>query len=108
MPSDQGRLLSRRRMLEGALALLALGLREARAGALKVGAPAPPASLVTLDGRRITTSDLLGQVVILTFWATWCEPCREELPMLSGYAGRHAHQGLRVLGFSLDAPEHLP
>lgn len=79
----------------------------ARADTLKLGQPAPPLVLHTLDGRNIATRDLLGQVVIVTFWATWCGPCREELPILSAYAKRHAAQGLQVLGFSLDAPADL-
>jgi peroxiredoxin len=81
---------------------------RARANDLRVGQPAPPLVLQTLDGKSIATRDLLGQVVIATFWATWCEPCREELPLLSEYALRHAAQGLRVLGFSLDSPDALP
>lgn len=80
----------------------------AQAGALEVGQPAPPLVLHALDGRRIATQDLLGQVVIVTFWATWCVPCREELPLLSSYLSRHTQQGLQVLGFSLDGPEALP
>ncbi len=84
-----------------------LGESSAYANALHVGEPAPPASLMTLEGQRISTADLLGEVVILTFWATWCVPCREELPLLSDYAAAHASQGLTVLGFSLDAPEDL-
>jgi cytochrome c biogenesis protein CcmG, thiol:disulfide interchange protein DsbE len=78
------------------------------ANELEVGKFAPPLVLQTLDGHSIATRDLLGQVVLATFWATWCEPCREELPMLSTYASNHARQGLRVLGFSLDGPEALP
>ncbi len=81
--------------------------RLAAANDLHVGAPAPPATLGTLDGQKISTTDLHGHVVILTFWATWCEPCREELPLLSSYAERHAAEGLRVLGFSLDTPDKL-
>jgi cytochrome c biogenesis protein CcmG, thiol:disulfide interchange protein DsbE len=77
------------------------------ANSLKVGQPAPPATLMTLDGQRIATADLRGRVVILTFWATWCVPCRQELPLLSAYALSHAAQGLTVLAFSLDAPEDL-
>jgi cytochrome c biogenesis protein CcmG/thiol:disulfide interchange protein DsbE len=80
----------------------------ARANDLRVGQPAPPLVLHTLDGRSIATRDLVGEVVIATFWATWCEPCRDELPLLSAYAARHARDGLRVLGFSLDGPEDLP
>jgi len=79
----------------------------ARANGLVVGRPAPPLVLSTLDGRRIATRDLIGKVVIATFWATWCDPCREELPLLSAYASRHGGQGLQVLGFSLDGPENL-
>ncbi|WGS48052.1 TlpA family protein disulfide reductase (plasmid) [Burkholderia sp. JSH-S8] len=69
--------------------------------------PAPGLVLHTLDGQSIATDDLRGNVVILTYWATWCEPCRTELPLLSAYAARHAAKGLRVLGFSLDGPENL-
>jgi cytochrome c biogenesis protein CcmG/thiol:disulfide interchange protein DsbE len=77
------------------------------ANSLHVGQPAPPATLVTLDGQRVATSDLIGHVVILTFWATWCGPCRQELPLLSAYAAEHSKEGLSVLGFSLDAPEDM-
>lgn len=79
----------------------------AHAGELTIGKPAPPLVLNTLDGQHIATRDLLGQVVIVTFWATWCDPCREELPLLSDYAKAHKHLGLTVLGFSLDAPDDV-
>lgn len=79
----------------------------AQANSLVVGQPAPPITLTTLDGQRISSADLRGKVVIVTFWATWCEPCREELPLLSRYAQQHASQGLVLLGFSLDSPEQL-
>ncbi len=82
--------------------------RDAQANDLRVGAPAPPATLVTLDGERISTPQLRGEVVILAFWATWCEPCHEELALLSAYAARHGEAGLRVLGFSLDIADKLP
>lgn len=105
---------SRRALLRGA-AGLGLGLSGAAgllaplacADELVVGHAAPPLVLHTLGGRTLATRDLLGQVLILTFWATWCGPCREELPLLSAYAQRHAAQGLRVLGFCLDAPADL-
>jgi len=64
-------------------------------------------ALHTLDGNQISTNDLIGDVVIVTFWATWCGPCAEELPLLSNYAAAHAQQGLKVLAFSLDSPDAL-
>ncbi len=110
--SDSSPDMQRRALLRGAVGLgiaAAGGLlsRWVQAKELEVGQPAPPLVLHTLDGHSIATRDLLGQVVIATFWATWCDPCREELPLLSDYAALHAKQGLRVLGFSLDGPEDL-
>jgi peroxiredoxin len=105
--------LQRRALLLGAVGLgvtVACGqfALPAMANELKVGQLAPPLVLHTLDGRSIATRDLIGQVVIATFWATWCDPCREELPLLSTYAALHTKQGLQVLGFCLDGPEDLP
>ena len=96
--------------MQGAAAVLASSTllpRTTRASALRLGEPAPPAILTTLDGERIATHDLLGNVVILTFWATWCVPCREELPLLSDYQMQHSKTGLRILGFALDGPDHI-
>lgn len=100
------------RLLGGALTsvivlMLIATARPAAAGDLALGQAAPPATLVTLDGRRISTDALRGHTVILTFWATWCEPCREELPLLSNYASAHRDQGLKVLAFSLDDDDNL-
>ena len=81
--------------------------RRAGANELRVGAPAPVATLVTLEGQTLRSSDFAGQVVVLTFFATWCPPCRGELPLLGRFAARHAADGLRVLGFSLDGAESL-
>jgi len=103
---------TRRSLLQGAAAWGLLGFGSllaprAQANDVRVGQPAPAATLVTLDGKRLSTPDLAGHVVILTFWATWCVPCREELPLLSTYAAEHAAQGLAVLGFTLDTPDEL-
>jgi cytochrome c biogenesis protein CcmG/thiol:disulfide interchange protein DsbE len=107
MPSEPAS--ERRRFLQG-LACLAANTwlsPAAWAGGLRVGAPAPAATLVTLEGQRISSTDLLGQVVILTFWATWCAPCREELPLLSDYLAQHADGGLQILAFGLDTRDRL-
>jgi len=104
----QRRALLRGAVLLGIAAAGGVRARLALASALEAGRQAPPLVLHTLDGRNISTRDLIGQVVIATFWATWCAPCREELPLLSAYAALHAQRGLRVLGFSIDGPEGLP
>ena len=110
MPSESRPACSRRALLTSLTACLAwygAGGRAAWAAGLRVGAPAPIATLVTLEGQRISSADLLGQVVILAFWATWCPPCREELPLLSDYLASHSQAGLQILGFSLDTREKL-
>jgi cytochrome c biogenesis protein CcmG/thiol:disulfide interchange protein DsbE len=81
---------------------------SAHSDTLALGHPAPPLLLHTLDGKAISTTELHGKVVIVTFWATWCTACREELPLLSAYAKEHAAEGLTVLGFSLDSLDELP
>lgn len=90
----------------GALALDGLGT-IAGASELRVGREAPPATLVRLDGTPLSTADLVGQVVLLVFWATWCAPCHSELPLLSNYYEEHSAAGFTILGFSLDPPESL-
>ncbi len=106
-PDMQRRAILQGTVMLGIAAAGGLFTRLAQAKGLEVGKRAPPLVLHTLDGHHIATRDLLGQVVIATFWATWCSPCRDELPLLSTYAERHAQEGLSVLGFCLDGPEDL-
>jgi peroxiredoxin len=87
--------------------MLCLLAHIACANDLVIGQTAPDITLTTLDGKHIALRDLRGKTVILTFWATWCDPCRDELPLLSRYASEHAKDGLMVLGFSLDGPDNL-
>ncbi|HUL02003.1 MAG TPA: TlpA disulfide reductase family protein [Gemmatimonadales bacterium] len=67
-----------------------------------VGSPAPPLVVLTLDGTRFDLSTLRGRVVVVNLWATWCPPCREELPALDEFYSRHHAEGVEVLGLSLD------
>lgn len=66
---------------------------------------APALSYFDLEGSRRTLDELRGQVVLLNFWATWCVPCRREMPMLSNMHRQHAVDGLVVLYVSLEEPD---
>jgi thiol-disulfide isomerase/thioredoxin len=66
---------------------------------------APPFAIDTLDGQHISMDDLTGKVVLLDFWATWCEPCREAMPHIREIAKKFEGQPLVVLSVSLDSDE---
>jgi thiol-disulfide isomerase/thioredoxin len=63
---------------------------------------APPFSITTTDGQRISLDDLKGKAVLIDFWATWCGPCREALPHMREIAKKFQGQPLVVLSVSLD------
>ena len=67
--------------------------------------PAPDFSLTDLTGQPITLAANRGKVVILDFWATWCEPCKTEIPHFVDMQNRYAGQGLQVIGVSMDDGE---
>jgi peroxiredoxin len=67
--------------------------------------PAPDFSLTDLSGRQLRLSDYRGKVVILDFWATWCEPCKQEIPHFIDLENKYSSQGLQVLGISMDDSE---
>jgi cytochrome c-type biogenesis protein len=70
--------------------------------------PAPDFELRTADGKTFRLSDLRGQVVLLNFWATWCIPCRAEIPTFNAMHHDHEAQGLKVVGvLTQDEPEKL-
>jgi peroxiredoxin len=66
------------------------------------GQPAPDFSLLTLDGQTMKLSDFHGKAVLLNFWATWCEPCKVEMPWFVDLQKKYGPQGLQVLGVAMD------
>ena len=73
-----------------------LGQKETRSAA-------PDFTLPDLDGKRIALSDFSDNIVVLDFWATWCEPCVVEIPNLNALQERYAARGLRVIGVVVES-----
>ena len=69
------------------------------------GVPAPDFSLPSLDGRKVKLSDFRGKAVLLNFWATWCPPCKVEMPWFEDLQKQYAQDGLVVLGVAMDDTE---
>ena len=66
------------------------------------GHDAPDFVLTDLQGRSVKLSDLRGKAVVLNFWATWCPPCKEEIPWFVDLQKRYGEQGLQIVGVSMD------
>jgi peroxiredoxin len=84
-------------MLLGALALSSL----AYAGVGK-GQRAPEFALGSLKGQKVALSELRGKVVLIDFWAQWCEPCKKELPQLEKLSKEYAGKGVVILAVNID------
>lgn len=69
---------------------------------LSLGKMAPAFTLRDTNGRKVSLSDYKGKAVIVDFWATWCAPCKVEIPWLEKFHDQYASQGLEILGVSED------
>jgi thiol-disulfide isomerase/thioredoxin len=91
--------------------LLAIGLLcpslTAAAGELKAwaGGRTPPLVLKDIEGKSHNLAIYRGKVVLVNFWATWCEPCRDEMPSIQRLKGKLAGKPFEVLAVNLDEPE---
>ncbi|MGA2688159.1 MAG: TlpA disulfide reductase family protein [Candidatus Korobacteraceae bacterium] len=95
------------------LAMLASGKyldRTRKHGAITLvgnvqGVPAPDFTLLALDGSSVKLSDFRGKAVLLNFWATWCPPCKVEMPWFEDLQKQYGKDGLVVLGVAMDDSE---
>jgi peroxiredoxin len=78
-------------------------LPVAERNVFKLGEPAPDFQLRDLNGRLVTLSDLRGKVVLLNFWATWCGPCRVEMPAMEQLYRTFSRNDFEILAVSTDA-----
>jgi peroxiredoxin len=85
------------------LALVAV-VAPRSAAAVDVGQPAPKLVVSELDGTTFDLKSQQGKVVIINFWATWCEPCRQEAPVLDTFYKAHHGDGLELIGLSMNRP----
>jgi len=78
-------------------------------GPVRVGTAAPDFILNNLDGRYVILSELKGKPVLISFWATWCVPCRDELPLIRDEYLAHRAQGLEVvaINFGNESPDTI-
>jgi thiol-disulfide isomerase/thioredoxin len=68
----------------------------------EVGSSLPDFSMRDLQGREISSADLRGKVVLIDFWATWCQPCKKEMPGYQKLVDRYGARGFAVVGFKFD------
>jgi cytochrome c biogenesis protein CcmG, thiol:disulfide interchange protein DsbE len=89
-------------VLVAACATTGGGGGEAGGGGNQVGTPVPEINVVGLSGKKIDVASYRGRVLLLDVWASWCGPCKQELPMLDAMARRLKAQGIDILAVSVD------
>jgi len=91
------------RMIRSLAAALSIATLALAASATPVpNATAPDFTLRSADGRNVRLDELRGQVVLVNFWATWCGPCREEMPRLNVLYEKYRKSGFVLLGVNID------
>ena len=98
-------MVTRSRFLAAALAALlplALAPVEQADATVAANAPAPNFSLAARGGQKLSLSQYKGQVVMINFWATWCGPCRQEMPLLDAMYQKYKRMGFTLIGVNVE------
>lgn len=95
--------MNRAWIVVAAVSLAASACKPGERPPVKVGAAAPAYHATLLSGDSVATDQLKGKVVLLNVWATWCAPCREEIPYLQTLFEAKRGAGLEIVGVSIDA-----
>ena len=86
-------------------ALLASAVFASASAAPSINDAAPALVLTESGGETFDLAKLRGKVVLVNYWATWCAPCKKEMPTLNSFYRRYHEQGLEIIGISADHPE---
>lgn len=70
--------------------------------AASISGPAPDFTLKSLDGKNLKLSEMRGKVVLINFWASWCGPCRQEMPLLNSLHNKYEPLGFTVIGVNVE------
>ena len=103
MNSIQSRLLTATLLLTAACAHKEKASTVANDGRVEVGLVVPQYAAVSLNGDSVSLAAQRGKVVLLNIWATWCHPCRSEIPELRAIHATYQQRGLELIGVSVDA-----
>ena len=83
-------------------ALVAVPALATTIATLRAGAPAPTFQLNSSSGRAVRLADLKGQIVLVNFWASWCGPCRKEMPILEQLNRQYHNKGVALVGVNVE------
>jgi cytochrome c biogenesis protein CcmG/thiol:disulfide interchange protein DsbE len=96
------------RLARTVVAILSFALVPAPVRAApEIGKAAPALVVTQLDGQTFDLAKLRGKVVLVNYWATWCAPCRKDMPKLDAFYRSHHQQNLEMIGISVDRPGDL-
>ena len=93
--------------LKTLLFLICIAISIPAIAGMEVGQPAPNIEGTLIDSKSFSLANNKGKVVLVNFWASWCEPCREEMPAIEAYLRKNKAKGFEVLAITMDKPADM-